>query len=73
MKNYATITKDAFFQKSFDGIEEMTAKEYLKALEHSERIDHSKTEFVPPVLGEPGFGHFLVKWRYPWHAVTREK
>ncbi|MDA8041515.1 MAG: hypothetical protein MPJ22_03730 [Pirellulales bacterium] len=73
MKSYVPIANVALFRKLLGGTEELTAAEYLKALEHPEEIDHSETEFVPPVLGEPGFGHFLVKWRYPWHAATRGK
>ncbi|MGR3914583.1 MAG: hypothetical protein OD918_08705 [Gammaproteobacteria bacterium] len=73
MKLPAFIANDPFFRKLLSDTDELSAQEYLKALGHPEKIDLAATKFIPPTLGEPGFGRFQVKWRHPWRAETRAK
>jgi len=73
MKLPAFISNDPLFKKLLSNTEELSAQEYLNVLDHPEQIDRDETKFTPPTPGEPGFGRFQVKWRYPRRAETRAK
>mgnify|MGYP000281529314 FL=1 len=56
MNVYKTPTKHRY----------LSAQEYLKDMklnQHCNNIEH--VQFIPPKIGKPGFGKFLVKYKMP--------
>ncbi|KGQ36847.1 hypothetical protein JP35_10105 [Gallibacterium anatis] len=56
MKTFKTPTKQRY----------LSAQEYLKDIQlnqYSNNIEQVK--FIPPQIGKPGFGKFLVKYKMP--------
>ncbi|MGR3985217.1 MAG: hypothetical protein OD817_08240 [Gammaproteobacteria bacterium] len=72
MKVQTPLSKDPFYLLLLENTEKMSAREYLKALEHPEEIDLSETKFVMSSFDEPDIGHFLVKWRYPKYPSAKQ-
>jgi len=72
MKVRNHLTKNPVYRLLMENTEKLSAREYLKALENPEEIDLNETEFVPSSFDEPGFGHFLVKWRYPKYPSAKQ-
>lgn len=62
-ENNSMKTNPIFF--TLADAEAMSAQRYLNVLDNIEKIKPAKARFVPPTIGGSGFGHFLVKWRYP--------
>ena len=49
----------------------VSAQRCLDIMGNTEKTKPVEVKFVPPTIGESGFGHFLVKWHYPKYANVR--
>ncbi|MCI7718769.1 hypothetical protein HZ320_01010 [[Pasteurella] aerogenes] len=56
MKEFKTPTKQRY----------LSPQEYLKDLKFNEKCNNiEQVKFIPPQIGKPGFGKFLVKYKMP--------
>lgn len=44
----------------------LSPKEYLKDIKHNQTCNNiEQVQFIPPQIGKPGFGKFLIKYKMP--------
>lgn len=56
MKTFKTPTKQRY----------LSAQEYLKDVRLNQQCNNiEQVQFIPPQIGKPGFGKFLVKYKMP--------
>lgn len=56
MKTFKTPTKQRY----------LSPQEYLKDMRFNQQCNNiDQVQFIPPQIGKPGFGKFLVKYKTP--------
>ncbi|ARU66145.1 hypothetical protein FWK45_01990 [Histophilus somni] len=56
MKTFKTPTKQRY----------LSPQEYLKDVKRNQHLNNiEQVQFIPPQIGKPGFGKFLVKYKIP--------